>query len=176
MNTNRILIVGVIIAIALSLPFYGYRWNLFMHIFGAVLFMGNIMVTAAWASMARRAKHTEALRLGVRGIVVTDTIFTMPGVLLLVLNGGILGTPFFKAHAMWLFVSIGLFVVSGIIWGAILVPLQRRMSALMKATPPGSAVPPQVDGLLALWFRWGGIATLLPLVTLVLMVAKPDLL
>ncbi|MDH4035905.1 MAG: DUF2269 domain-containing protein [Candidatus Krumholzibacteria bacterium] len=175
MNTNRILIVGVIIAIALSLPFYGYRWNLFMHIFGAVLFMGNIMVTAAWASMARRAKHTEALRLGVRGIVVTDTIFTMPGVLLLVLNGGILGTPFFKAHAMWLFVSIGLFVVSGIIWGAILVPLQRRMSALMKATPPGSAVPPQVDGLLALWFRWGGIATLLPLVTLILMVAKPDL-
>lgn len=173
MNTNRILIVGVIIAVALSLPFYGYRWNLFMHIFGAVLFMGNIVVSAAWASMARRAKHTEALRLGVRGIIVTDTIFTMPGVLLLILNGGILGTPFFKAGAMWLFIAIGLMVLSGIIWGAILVPLQRRMSALMKATPPGSAVPAEVEVLLKRWFRWGGLASLLPLVTLVLMVAKP---
>jgi len=172
-KTNRILIVGVIIAVALSLPFYGYRWNLFMHIFGAVIFMGNIMVTAAWASLARRARHTEALRLGVRGIIVTDTIFTMPGVLLLVLNGGILGTPFFRAGAMWLFISIGLFVVSAIIWGAILVPLQRRMSTLMKATPPGSAVPAEVDMLLQRWFRWGGLATLLPLATLVLMVAKP---
>ncbi|HEX5132634.1 MAG TPA: DUF2269 family protein, partial [Candidatus Krumholzibacteria bacterium] len=105
MNTNRILILGVIVAVALSLPFYGYRWNLFMHIFGAILLMGNIVVTAAWASVARRQRHTEALRLGVRGIIVTDTIFTMPGVLLVLLNGGILGTPFFKAGAMWLFIS-----------------------------------------------------------------------
>ena len=173
MKTSHLLTAGAIIAIALSLPFYGYRWNLFMHIFGAIIFMGNIIVTAAWASLARRARHTEALRLAVRGIVVTDTIFTMPGVLLLVLNGGILGTPFFKARAMWLLISVALFAVSAIIWGAVLVPLQKRMSALMKATPPGSAAPEEVNRLLALWFRWGGVATLLPLAMLVLMVTKP---
>lgn len=173
MKTIHLLSVGAIIAVALSLPFYGYRWNLLMHIVGAVLFMGNIVVTAAWVSIARRARHTEALRLGVRGIVVTDTIFTMPGVLLLLLNGGILGTPFFRARAMWLFISIALFVISAIIWGAVLVPLQKRMSAVMKATPPGAAPPAEVDALIARWFRWGGIATLLPLATLVLMVVKP---
>lgn len=173
MTTNRILLAGVIIAVALSLPFYGYRWNLLMHILGSVLFMGNIIVSAAWVSLARRARHTEALRLGVRGIIVTDTIFTMPGVLLLLLNGGILGTPFFKARAMWLFISIALFAITGIIWGAVLVPLQRRLSAVMKATPPGAVVPPEFDILLQRWYRWGGIATLLPLATLVLMVAKP---
>lgn len=175
MKTIHVLLAGVIIAIALSLPFYGYRWNLFMHIFGAILFMGNIIVTAAWVSLARRLRHTEALRLGIRGIVVADTIFTMPGVLLLLLNGGILGTPFFKARAMWLFISIALFVLSAIIWGAVLVPLQKRMSALMRATPPGSAAPEEVHRLLALWFRWGGVATLLPLVVLVLMVVKPQI-
>ncbi|HEX5131166.1 MAG TPA: DUF2269 family protein [Candidatus Krumholzibacteria bacterium] len=173
MNTNRILVLGVIVAVALSLPFYGYRWNLFMHIFGAILLMGNIVVTAAWASLARRQRHTEALRLGVRGIIVTDTIFTMPGVLLVLLNGGILGTPFFKAGAMWLFISIGLFVVSGTIWAGVLVPIQTRLSAIMKATPPGAAIPAEADRLLGRWFRWGGIATLLPLITLVLMVVKP---
>ena len=173
MNTKSILIVGVIVAITLSLPFYGYRWNLLMHILGAVLFMGNIIVSAAWVTLARRARHTEALRLGVRGIVVTDTIFTMPGVLLLALNGGILGTPFFKQGAMWLFISIVLFVMSAIIWAAVLVPLQKRMSAMMKATPPGAAVSADFDAVLRRWFRWGGMATLLPLAALVLMVAKP---
>ena len=173
MNTNRILIIGAIVAIALSLPFYGYRWNLLMHILGAILFMGNIVVTATWVTIARRARHTEALRVAVRGIVATDTIFTMPGVLLLALNGGILGTPFFKQGAMWLFISIGLFIIGGIVWGAALVPLQRRLSRLMKATPPSAAVPAEVDTLLKRWFRWGGVATLLPLVALVLMVVKP---
>jgi len=174
-KTNHLLFAGVIIAVALSLPFYGYRWNLFMHIFGAILFMGNIVVTAAWVSLARRLRHTEALRLGIRGIVVSDTIFTLPGVLLLLLNGGILGTPYFKAHAMWLFISVGLFVISAVIWAAVLVPLQKRMSALMRATPPGSAAPEEVSRLLARWFRWGGVATLLPLAILVLMVAKPQI-
>jgi uncharacterized membrane protein len=174
-NTSRILIAGVIVAVALSLPFYGYRWNLLMHILGAVLFLGNILVSAAWVSVARRLRHTESLRVAIRGIIATDTLFTMPGVLLLLLNGGILGTPYFKAGAMWLFISIGLFVLSAIIWGVVLVPLQRRLSRIMKATPPGSAVPAEGDILLRRWFRWGGVATLLPLAVLVLMVAKPAL-
>ena len=173
MKTIHFVLVGVIIAIALSLPFYGYRWNLLMHILGAVLFMGNIIVSATWVSLARRTRHTEAIRLGVRGIIVADTIFTMPGVLLLLLNGGILGTPFFKARAMWLFISMGLFVISVLLWAAVLVPLQRRMSAVMKATPPGAAPPPEIEALLKHWFRWGGMASLLPLAALVLMVAKP---
>ncbi len=175
MNTNRILIVGAIISIALSLPFYGYHWNLFMHILGSILFTGNIIVTTVWASLSRRARNLEALRLGVRGIIVSDKVFTMPGVLLLLLNGGILGTPFFKQQAMWLFISIALFVVSGIVWGAALIPVQKRLSALMKATPHGAAIPAEADVLLSRWFRWGGVAGLLPLVTLVLMVVKPSI-
>jgi hypothetical protein len=39
--------------------------------------------------------------------------------------------------------------------------------------PAGGPVPAEYDVLLAKWFRWGGIATLLPLVTFVLMVFKP---
>jgi uncharacterized membrane protein len=95
--------------------------------------------------------------------------------LLLLLNGGILGTPFFRAGAKWLMVGSGLFVVSAIIWVGVLVPLQRRMARVMRDTPPNAALPPEADALLARWFRWGGIATLLPLVTLVLMVLKPQM-
>lgn len=173
MTSYRNLIGGVVITLALSLPFYGHTWNLLMHILGAVMFMGNIVVTAVWASLARRSRNIEALRLGVRGISVTDAIFTVPGGLLVLLNGGIIGTPYFRAHATWLFVSIGLFAASGIVWGGLLIPVQKRLSALMRATPGGASIPPEVDSLLGRWFRWGGIATVLPLIALVLMVFKP---
>jgi uncharacterized membrane protein len=165
--------LGAAIAVVLSLPFFGPQWNLLMHIVGAVIFMGNILVTAVWMSLARRSSNTEALRMGARGIMLTDAIFTLPGVILLILNGGIIGTPYFRAHATWLFVSIALFVVSGILWGAVLIPIQRRLYTLMKATPGGASVPAEADQLLRKWFRFGGVAALLPLVTLVLMVLKP---
>jgi uncharacterized membrane protein len=173
MPVNRILMVGALVAIALSLPFYGRNWNLLMHQLGAVLFMGNLVVSAAWMSLARRSPNAEALRLGVRGVILTDAIFTLPGALLLLLNGGVLATPFFQAGAKWIFLSIALFILSGVIWGAVLVPVQKRLSAAMAAVPAGGPVPAACDALLAKWFRFGGVATLLPLATLVLMVLKP---
>jgi len=169
---RRGVLIGIIVAVALSLPFYGYTWNLFMHIFGAIIFMGNVMATAAWASLARRG-GPEARRLAARGILVTDVILTTPGALLILLNGGILGTPFFKAGAMWLFVGAGLFVVSGGIWLGVLVPLQRRLDAVARETSGAEPVPAAYDVLIKRWFRWGGVATLLVLASLILMVLKP---
>lgn len=165
---------GILIAIAvpvvLSLPFYGHTWNLFMHILGAIVFMGNIIVSAAWLSMARRSGSGGAVQMATRAVVVTDVLFTLPGSLLLLLNGGILGTVFFKAKAVWIFASIALFLVSAAIWLAVLVPLQRRMLAVAQSEPAGA----EMDGLMAKWFRFGGIAALLPLIVLVLMVVKPS--
>jgi uncharacterized membrane protein len=173
MNINRILAVGAIVAVALSVPFFGPTWNRMMHLLGAVMFLGNILVTAVWASLARRNRDPEAARFCVHGIVLTDAVFTLPGVMLLFINGSILGTAWFKAHAPWIFVSMGLFAVTGIVWGAVLVPLQKKLLRLVDAMPRGGALPPEFDVLFAKWFRWGGIATLLPLVTFVLMVIRP---
>ena len=170
---NRILVIGVIISIALSLPFYGHTWNLFMHELGSVLFLGNIMVSAVWMSLAKRSRNAEALRFGVRGVVITDAVFTTPGALLLLLNGGILGTPFFQTRSMWLFIAIALFVVTALLWAAVLLPVQRRLWNVVADMPAGGPVPPECAPLLARWFRFGGVATLLPLLTLVLMVYKP---
>ena len=165
------ILIAIAVSVVLSLPFFGRMWNLFMHIFGAILFMGNIVVTAAWLSMARRSGSGGAVQMATRGVMVTDVMFTLPGTLLLLLNGGILGAEVFKAGAPWIFASLGLFVVTGIIWLAVLVPLQRRMVAVAQTEPTG----PEMLGLMGKWFRFGGIATLLPLITLVLMVTKPTL-
>ena len=169
----RILIGSVILAIALSMPFYGRTWHLLMHQLGAILFIGNIVVSALWMSLAKRAGTSDALRLGVLGVMLTDAVFTTPASLLLLLNGGILGVDFFRAGANWLFAGIALFALTGILWGTLLLPTQRRLWRALKPVPAGGAMPPQCAPLLARWFAVGGIASLLPLAALVLMVFKP---
>jgi uncharacterized membrane protein len=174
MSHNRVLAVGALIVVALSLPFYGHNWNHFMHVLGAVLFLGNMVVTGAWMSLAKRSRNPEALRLGVHGIILTDAIFTTPGALLLLLNGGILAAPYFKSNWHWLAAGIVLYLASGAIWGMAVIPAQKKLARAMGNMPPGGPVPPECEALLARWFRFGGIATLLPLAALWLMVFKPS--
>jgi uncharacterized membrane protein len=107
--------------------------------------------------------------------MLTDAVFTTPGVLLLLLNGGILGTDYFHSGGNWLFISMAMFLLTAIIWIAVLLPAQRRMWRLLEHVPAGGAIPAGVEPLYHRWFRFGGIATLLPLATLVLMVYKPAL-
>jgi uncharacterized membrane protein len=173
MSHNRLIAIAALLVVVLSLPFYGRSWNLFMHIFGAVLFLGNMIVTAAWMSLARRSRSAEALRLGVQGVNFTDAIFTTPGALLLLINGGILSAPYFKTNWHWLAAGIVLFILSGAVWGMSVIPAQKKLAQAMTRMPAGGPIPAECDALLSKWFRFGGVATLLPLIALALMVFKP---
>src|SRR5262245_46692694 len=155
MTTNRIKAVAAILAIVLSLPFFGRNWHRCMHLLGAVLFLGDIVVTAAWVSVARKHRDVEVARVLVRGIFLTDALFLLPGVLLLLLNGGQLGVEWFKAGATWIMVSVTLFLLTGIVYGAILERVQKKLARVVDATPAGGTLPPEYDALLAKWFRWG---------------------
>ena len=48
------------IAVIASLPVYSYRWHLLLHIFGAVVFLGNIIVAAAAFSEGGALRQDEA--------------------------------------------------------------------------------------------------------------------
>lgn len=173
--STKTLFVIVVLSVAASLPFYSYEWNLFMHILGAVVFLGNVIVTAVWMTLAKRSGNPENLRFASKGVIATDIYFTTPGVLLLLLNGFILGSGWFKSgQASWIWIAVGLFVLSGIAWFGLLIPIQRKMARLADEEPASDGdVPAEFYLLLKRWYRWGGIATLLPLVTLAIMVVKP---
>ncbi len=173
MKLTRIKLIAAIVAIAVSVPFFGRNWNRAMHLLGAVLFLGDVIITAGWAGFGRRSRDPEAIRFAVRGIMFTDAVFLLPGVILVFINGGILGTEWFKAGAPWIIVSVVLFVITGILYGAGLEPIQKKLLRLVDAMPHGGPLPPEYEGLMAKWFRLGGIATLLPLVIFFLMVFKP---
>ena len=77
----------VVAALAVSLPQFPYRWHTFLHIAGAVVFLGNIIVTAAWMFMAERTRSIDVIHFSAKAVIRADLLFTLPGVLLVLMNG-----------------------------------------------------------------------------------------
>ena len=64
----------VVAALAVSIPLYPYRWHTFLHIAGAVVFLGNIIVTAAWMLMAERTRSTSVIHFSAKAVIYSPSI------------------------------------------------------------------------------------------------------
>ena len=164
---------------AVSLPLYPYRWHTFMHIAGAVIFLGNIIVTGAWMLMAERSRSTNVMHFSAKAVVRADLLFTLPGVLLVLLNGFAMvfaqwGGWEALSGFTWINVALALFTASGVIWGALLLPAQHRMVVFSDPSAYPDSPPKEFFSALYKWYFWGGLAILLPLCSLYLMVNKPS--
>ena len=167
----------VVAVVAASLPLFPYGWHTFLHIAGAVVFLGNIVVTAAWMLMAERTRRLDVIHFSAKAVIRADLLFTLPGVLLILLNGLAMvlarwgGWGAFH-EVSWISLALALFTVSGIIWVAILIPVQHRMAVF---SDPGDyqETPHQFLSALRRWYFWGAIAIALPVCSLYLMVTKP---
>lgn len=146
------------------------------HILAVVLFLGNIITGVFWKAHGDRSRDPRIMAHTLEGIIASDRLFTLPGVLLIILFGvgaamqgdlPILGTP-------WIWQSIILFAVSGVAFMAQLAPLQRRMRDLVRAAADGAPFDQGLyDRLSTRWGLWGTVATIAPLGALALMVLKP---
>lgn len=150
----------------------------FLHVFGAILFMGNIVVSAMWMAQAKRTRNTAVLHYASLSVMRADRLFTIPGILLIVVPGILAMGKYggFGAGAPWAELALALFILSGIIWAAILLRMQKRMIRVSgAAVESGGEVDESFYKTLRKWNMWGGIATLLPFASLILMVFKPTL-
>ncbi|MDN5863723.1 MAG: DUF2269 domain-containing protein [Gammaproteobacteria bacterium] len=142
-----------------------------LHVLGAVVFLGNIIVTALWKGLADRTRNPVIVAFGQRLVMVTDIAFTATGAALLAITGTAMAGDY--DHTDWLDLGIMLFVGSGVIWLAILISveiLQARMARIFRS---GGEIPPRYWRLNILWMVFGTIAVILPLINVYLMVAKP---
>jgi uncharacterized membrane protein len=144
-----------------------------IHLVGVVLFIGNIIVTGWWKFMADATRDARIIGFAQRQVTLTDWVFTFGGVVLV----GIGGIGNAELHGMpmtvsWLAVGNGLFAASGIIWVAILIPLQIRLGRMAKAFAHGGTIPPAYWRAEKLWGFFGVLATLLPLANIPVMVFK----
>ena len=179
-HRNEWLIYGLLVVavVAVSLPLYPYRWHTFMHITGAVVFLGNIIVTAAWMLMAERTRSNNVIHFSAKAVIRADLLFTLPGVLLIVINGFVMvvsgwgGWDAFH-ELSWISLALALFIASGVIWMGVLIPVQHRMAVYSEPSDYPDSLPSQFFSALHKWYFWGAIAIALPLVSLYLMVNKP---
>lgn len=152
-----------------------YLWLKSLHLLGVVMFLGNIIVTGWWKTMADRTRNPVVIAFAQRQVTLTDWIFTAGGVLMVLIGG--LGNvllhhiDFLKIY--WLNWGVWLFVASGIIWAAILVPVQISQERMAKQFANGGEIPARYWKLGRLWLVFGTLATVLPLMAIYWMVFKP---
>ncbi len=147
----------------------------FLHVTGVAMLMGNITVTAIWKFFADIDGSPQVLSFAQRLVTYTDWSMTVWGVIL------IMGSGYYMAAAAgypltegWLLWSQIFFVMAGLIWLFIIVPIQIEQARLAKAFPVDD-VGDAYRALSNRWLIWGLISTV-PLVTATwLMVVKPPL-
>lgn len=148
-----------------------------LHIVSVIVFIGNIFTGLYWAIHAHKSRDFTLIASTFDGIIRSDRLFTVPGVVGIVVTGFavaiITGYPILGTG--WILWPIVLFSISGIVFGVWVAPLQRRILEMSQA---GDSTDVEWDGYAEIfrrWEFWGLIALLTPIAAIVIMVLKPAL-
>ena len=145
-----------------------------LHLLGAVIFLGNIIVTAVWKVLADRTQNPAIVANAQRLVTVTDFVFTAPGAALILVTGLLMAPAFGGLHEiLWLSWGVGLFIASGVIWAVVLIPVQVMQARMARHFAAGEDIPARYWKLSRIWIGFGLVATILPLANLYFMVFKP---
>lgn len=146
----------------------------FLHVTGVAMLMGNITVTAIWKFFADRDGRPEVLGFAQKLVTYTDWSMTFWGVVLIMASGYYMAiSADFNLGQGWLFWSQVLFVVAGMIWLLLIVPIQMKQARLAKTFSAGD-VGEDYRALSKRWLVWGLISTVPLVVVTWLMLAKPS--
>jgi uncharacterized membrane protein len=153
-----------------------YLWLKVLHLVAVIAFLGNITTGLFWHAHAARTQDPRLLAHAMDGIIRSDRLFTIPGVI------GILGFGVATAivgklpilGTRWILWTIVLFSISGLAFILRVAPLQRALRSLAQAAGPTRSFDyAQYRRLARHWEIWGAVALLTPLAGMILMVLKP---
>jgi uncharacterized membrane protein len=151
-----------------------YLWLKTVHLFGVVIFLGNIIVTGWWKVMADKTKNPQIIAFAQRQVTLTDFIFTAGGATILFLAGmANVGIHHMEMSSKWISQGMLMFTLSGVIWIAVLIPAQIKQAKMAKVFAISGVIPEYYWQLNNRWIFFGILATLLPLINLFWMVFKP---
>lgn len=140
-----------------------------VHVFAAILFLGNVIVTGVWSTLMHRQRAQLEFRHVARAIIFTDWVFTVGGAMLLVASG--LSTAIGRGYPIlgtrWIRDGVIGLAIATIIWLIVLVPVQRRLVRC------GAGDDTERDRLFHRWNVAGWFAVLPLLYSLWSMTYKP---
>jgi len=149
-----------------------------LHVTAVIAFLGNITTGLFWHAHAARTRDPKLLAHTMDGIIRSDRLFTVPGVIGIIVSGVVAAIygNFPILRTGWIAWTLALFAVSGVIFMLRVVPLQRQLRTLAETGAKSGAFEyASYHSLAVRWEIWGAVALLTPVAGLVLMVLKPNL-
>jgi len=155
-----------------------YLWLKLIHILAVVMFIGNVVTGLFWHKHALATRDPRLIAHAMEGVIRSDRLFTVPGVVLIIVSGLIAaiqgGIPLLRTG--WIAWTLLLFGISGLVFMLKLAPLQRQMHGVAQAGAASGGFDEAVYHRLSRqWDAWSAVATGTPLLGLALMVLKPAL-
>lgn len=145
-----------------------------LHIMAVIAFLGNITTGLFWMKRADKTSDPGIISFTMENIITSDRWFTIPGVIIITAGG--IGAALYAATPIlrtgWIFWPLVLFSLSGIIFSAKLVPLQKRIYQFTRGAKKENFQWDVYRSLLRQWEAWGLAALLAPAGALVMMVLK----
>ena len=140
-----------------------------------IIFLGNIITGHFWMHIAMKSKDMKIIRHSILGVIKSDRIFTIPGVIL-ILAGGVLAAVYGRIPILrtgWVFWSIVMFALSGVIFSTKLSAYQRKIYELsLRDSSTTDQEWHTLNTVYVKWKTWGFIAISLPLAALAMMILK----
>ncbi len=145
-----------------------------VHIIAVIVFLGNILTGLFWMKQADQTKDPGIIHFTMKTIINSDKWFTVPGVIIITAGG--IGAALYTNTALlgtgWIFWSLVLFSLSGIVFGWQLVPLQRKIYNFTSPEVSEKFNWNEYHSLLTKWEAWGLSAFLMPVCAMIMMVLK----
>ena len=154
-----------------------------LHVFGAVVLIGDLLFAGFWLSRAVKRGDTGLRAYVLATMAWTSKSYALPAILVNLIAG--LALIHFKetpmATALWLWIALVLYVVVTGLWHGVLIPKRKKMAALFGEPEKGAkagtaaAAAGDFDSMARGWLSVNGVTVLLLFVILALMVWRPTL-
>jgi len=132
----------------------------FLHLLGVALLVGDVMVVALCKILGDRSGRIEIRHFAQRVLLLSDKVFLIPAIILLMLAGhalvAVTGIPIWRNSFM--LAAQACFVLSGLLWWFLLVPLQKRQMAQLEQALQSGILDPTYDFLSRQWNIYGVLA------------------
>ncbi len=146
-----------------------------IHLLAVVAFLGNIVTGLFWMKYARKTNNVSIIHHTAKGLIASDKLFTIPGVLIITAAGFYTaiqgGLPLLRTG--WIFWPILLFTLSGLFFSFKVAPLQGKMRRVLEQVNREQVLENGMfDKLLKQWEFWGFLAVLTPIISFFMMILK----
>lgn len=152
----------------------GFLFIKLIHILSATLLFGTGLGTAFFMWRCHRSNDVAAMVVVTRSVVLADTMFTLPAIIMQPLTGFIMIEHMgYSLYTPWIFWSLGLYLFAGACWLPVLWLQIKMRDMALEAAQHRDTLPGTFGRYFRIWTCLGVPAFISVLLIFALMVFRP---